>query len=30
MTIGIVQIDHVNVVVPKSLEDEAKRFYGRC
>ena len=28
MTIGIVQIDHVNVVVPKSLEDEAKRFYG--
>lgn len=28
MTIGIVQIDHVNVVVPKALEDEAKRFYG--
>lgn len=28
MTIGIVTIDHVNVVVPKSLEDEAKRFYG--
>jgi catechol 2,3-dioxygenase-like lactoylglutathione lyase family enzyme len=28
MTIGIVQIDHVNVVVSKSMEDEAKRFYG--
>jgi len=28
MAIGIVQIDHVNVVVPKSLEGEAKRFYG--
>ncbi|MBC8031637.1 MAG: VOC family protein [Pyrinomonadaceae bacterium] len=28
MTIGIIRIDHVNVVVPKSLEDEAKRFYG--
>ena len=28
MAIGIVQVDHVNVVVPKSLEDEAKRFYG--
>jgi len=28
MPIGIVTIDHVNVVVPKSLEDEAKRFYG--
>jgi catechol 2,3-dioxygenase-like lactoylglutathione lyase family enzyme len=28
MTIGILQIDHVNVVVSKSLEDEARRFYG--
>lgn len=28
MTIGIIRLDHVNVVVPKSLEDEAKRFYG--
>lgn len=28
MPIGIVQLDHVNVVVPKSLEEEAKRFYG--
>jgi len=28
MTIGIIQLDHVNVVVPKPLEDEAKRFYG--
>lgn len=28
MTIGIVQVDHVNVVVSKSLETEAKNFYG--
>ncbi|MGH9933035.1 MAG: VOC family protein [Pyrinomonadaceae bacterium] len=28
MSIGIVEIDHVNVIVPKSLEDPAKRFYG--
>ena len=28
MTIGIIKIDHVNVIVPKSLEDAAKRFYG--
>ena len=28
MPIGILQIDHVNVVVPKSLEAVAKRFYG--
>jgi catechol 2,3-dioxygenase-like lactoylglutathione lyase family enzyme len=28
MTIGIIQLDHVNVVVPKSLEADAKRFYG--
>jgi catechol 2,3-dioxygenase-like lactoylglutathione lyase family enzyme len=28
MAIGIVQIDHVNVIVPKTLEDAAKRFYG--
>lgn len=28
MTIGIVQLDHVNVVVPKSLETAAKEFYG--
>lgn len=28
MTIGIVQIDHVNVVVPKSVETAAKDFYG--
>ncbi len=28
MTIGIVQLDHVNVVVPKSLEAAAKEFYG--
>jgi len=28
MAIGIVQLDHVNVIVPKPLEDEAKRFYG--
>lgn len=28
MTIGIVRIDHVNVIVPKSLEDAAKHFYG--
>ena len=28
MSIGIVEIDHVNVIVPKSLEDVAKYFYG--
>lgn len=28
MAIGIIEIDHVNVIVPKSLEDAAKRFYG--
>ena len=28
MTIAIVEIDHVNVVVPKHLEDEAKHFYA--
>ena len=28
MTIGIVQLDHVNVVVSKSLETAAKEFYG--
>ena len=28
MTIGIVELDHVNVVVEKSLETAAKNFYG--
>jgi catechol 2,3-dioxygenase-like lactoylglutathione lyase family enzyme len=28
MTIGIIEVNHVNVVVPKHLEDEAKRFYA--
>lgn len=28
MTIGIVALDHVNVVVSKTLEDVAKHFYG--
>jgi catechol 2,3-dioxygenase-like lactoylglutathione lyase family enzyme len=28
MTIGIIEIDHVNVIVPKALEDAAKHFYG--
>lgn len=28
MAIGIVKIDHVNVIVPKTLEDAAKHFYG--
>ena len=28
MSIAIVQVDHVNVIVPKSLEDAAKHFYG--
>jgi catechol 2,3-dioxygenase-like lactoylglutathione lyase family enzyme len=28
MAIGIIEIDHVNVIVPKSLEDAAKHFYG--
>ncbi|HWN10892.1 MAG TPA: VOC family protein [Pyrinomonadaceae bacterium] len=28
MPIGIVQLDHVNVVVSKSLEAAAKEFYG--
>ena len=28
MAIGIIAIDHVNVIVPKALEDVAKHFYG--
>ncbi len=28
MSIGLIQIDHVNVIVPKSLEEVAKHFYG--
>jgi catechol 2,3-dioxygenase-like lactoylglutathione lyase family enzyme len=28
MAIGIIAIDHVNVIVPKTLEDAAKHFYG--
>jgi catechol 2,3-dioxygenase-like lactoylglutathione lyase family enzyme len=28
MTIGIIEVDHVNVVVAKHLEDEAKHFYA--
>jgi catechol 2,3-dioxygenase-like lactoylglutathione lyase family enzyme len=28
MSIDITEIDHVNVIVPKSLEDAAKHFYG--
>ena len=28
MAIGIIEIDHVNVIVPKTLEDAAKHFYG--
>jgi len=28
MAIGIIEINHVNVIVPKSLEDAAKHFYG--
>jgi catechol 2,3-dioxygenase-like lactoylglutathione lyase family enzyme len=28
MAIGIIEINHVNVVVPKPLEEAAKRFYG--
>jgi len=28
MAIGIIAIDHVNVVVPKALEAAAKYFYG--
>ena len=28
MTIGIIKIGHVNVIVPKPLEDDAKYFYG--
>jgi catechol 2,3-dioxygenase-like lactoylglutathione lyase family enzyme len=28
MAIGIIQLDHVNVIVPKPLEDEAKHFYA--
>ena len=28
MSIGIIKVDHVNVIVPKSLEDAAKHFYG--
>jgi catechol 2,3-dioxygenase-like lactoylglutathione lyase family enzyme len=28
MAIGILEINHVNVIVPKTLEDAAKRFYG--
>lgn len=28
MAIGIIEINHVNVIVPKSLEETAKHFYG--
>jgi catechol 2,3-dioxygenase-like lactoylglutathione lyase family enzyme len=28
MTIGIIQVNHVNVTVPAALEDAAKHFYG--
>lgn len=28
MSIGIIAIDHVNVIVSKSLEEAAKHFYG--
>ncbi len=28
MAINIIAIDHVNVIVPKTLEDAAKHFYG--
>jgi catechol 2,3-dioxygenase-like lactoylglutathione lyase family enzyme len=28
MAIGIIELDHVNVIVPKSLEASAKHFYG--
>ena len=28
MAIGIIEINHVNVIVPKTLEDAAKHFYG--
>ena len=28
MAIGIIEINHVNVIVPKPLEDAAKHFYG--
>lgn len=28
MAIGILKIDHVNVIVPKTLEDAAKHFYA--
>ncbi len=28
MAIGIIEINHVNVIVPKTLEDAAKDFYG--
>jgi catechol 2,3-dioxygenase-like lactoylglutathione lyase family enzyme len=28
MTIGIIEIDHVNVIVPKTLEAAAKHFYA--
>jgi catechol 2,3-dioxygenase-like lactoylglutathione lyase family enzyme len=28
MAVGIVRVDHVNVTVPRALEEEAKRFYG--
>lgn len=28
MAIGIIEINHVNVIVPKVLEDAAKHFYG--
>jgi catechol 2,3-dioxygenase-like lactoylglutathione lyase family enzyme len=29
MTIGICRIDHVNVTVPASVEEQSKDFYGR-
>ena len=28
MSLGILEINHVNVTVPKSVETEAKHFYG--
>jgi catechol 2,3-dioxygenase-like lactoylglutathione lyase family enzyme len=28
MAIGIIEINHVNVVVPRSLEETTKHFYG--
>lgn len=28
MAIGIIEISHMNVIVPKALEDASKHFYG--